>query len=230
MEKENRKERGSITLFTLISIIFFLIIGIGIYINISNNEVAQVAEIEKIKSEYQINKEQMDEKYEEIIDNINQKVVITLKKVSDNSDYISGAWTNDSVRVKIEYPEGTKEEEKTIYVNGNKEPYKEEMIIEETSTIKVIFNGKEEKIQINIDKVRPTVTITTDKKSPTNASSIIYTFTFSEEVTGFTADDIQVTNGTKGAFSGSGKTYTLVVTNSGSTTQTVKVNANVCTN
>ena len=73
-------EQGSITLFTLISIIFFLIIGIGIYINVSNNEVAQVSEIEKIKSEYQINKEQMDEKYEEIIDNINQKVIITLKK------------------------------------------------------------------------------------------------------------------------------------------------------
>ncbi len=80
MRKGNIKEQGSITLFTLISIIFFLIIGIGIYINISNNEVAQVAEIEKIKSEYQINKEQMDEKYEEIIDNINQKVIITLKK------------------------------------------------------------------------------------------------------------------------------------------------------
>ena len=56
--KKNNKEQGSITLFTLISLIFFLIIGIGIYINVSNNEVAQVAEIEKIKSEYQINKEQ----------------------------------------------------------------------------------------------------------------------------------------------------------------------------
>ena len=221
-------EQGSITLFTLISIIFFLIIGIGIYINVSNKEVSQVSEIEKIKSEYQINKEQMDEKYEEIMDNVNQKVVITLKKVSDNSDYVSGTWTNDSVKVKIEYPEGTIEDDKIIYVNGKKVPYKEEMIIEETSTIKVIFNGKEQNIQINIDKTMPTLTITANKQSPTNASSITYTFKFSEDVTEFTQDDILVTNGTKGAFSGSGKTYTLVVTNSGSTTQTVKVNANVC--
>ena len=227
--KKNNKEQGSITLFTLISLIFFLIIGIEIYINVSNNEVAQVSEIEKIKSEYQINKEQMDEKYEEVIDNVNQKVVITLKKVSDNSDYVSGTWTNDSVKVKIEYPEGTIEDDKIIYVNGKKVPYKEEMIIEETSTIKVIFNGKEQNIQINIDKTMPTLTITANKQSPTNASSITYTFKFSEDVTEFTQDDILVTNGTKGAFSGSGKTYTLVVTNSGSTTQTVKVDANKCT-
>ncbi len=103
------------------------------------------------------------------------------------------------------------------------------MIIEETSTIKVIFNGKEQNVQINIDKIMPALTITADKKSPTNASSITYTFTFSENVTGFTQDDIQVTNGNKGTFSGSGKTYKLEVTNSGSTTQEVKVDANVCT-
>ena len=170
MRKGNIKEQGSITLFTLISLIFFLIIGIGIYINVSNNEVSQVAEIEKIKSEYQINKEQMNEKYEEVINTISKKVKITLTKASDNSDYVSGMWTNDSVKVKIEYPLGTKENEKIIYVNGNKITYEEEMLIEETSTIKVIFNGKEQNVQINIDKIMPALIITADKKSPTNAS------------------------------------------------------------
>jgi hypothetical protein len=38
------------------------------------------------------------------------------------------------------------------------------------------------------------------------------TFTFSEAVTGFDADDVTVVNGTKGAFAGSGMTYSLVIT------------------
>jgi len=79
------------------------------------------------------------------------------------------------------------------------------------------------------DNTAPTVTVSTTTTSPTNASSITYTFTFSESVTGFTADDITVTNGTKGTFSGSGASYTLVVTNSGSCTQTVSVAAGKCT-
>ena len=223
------KEQGSITLFTIISIIFFLIISIGVYINISNKSTIQVSEVSKIKSEYQISKEQMDEKYEEVIENVSDKVIITMKKESDNSEYISGMWTNDTVKVTIEFPDYVPDNEKIIYINGKETKYEEELIIDETTTIKVNFNGKEQNVQINIDKVLPKVTIAADKTSPTNASSIKYTFTFSEEVTDFTADDIQVTNGTKGEFAGSGKTYTLVVTNNGSTTQTVKVNANVCT-
>ena len=223
------KEQGSITLFTIISIIFFLIISIGVYINISNKSTIQVSEVSKIKSEYQISKEQMDEEYEQVVNNISDKVIINMIKKSDNSEYVSGMWTNDTVKVTIEFPDYVPDNEKIIYINGKETKYEEELIIDETTTIKVNFNGKEQNAQINIDKVLPKVTIAADKTSPTNASSIKYTFTFSEEVTDFTADDIQVTNGTKGEFAGSGKTYTLVVTNNGSTTQTVKVNANVCT-
>ena len=73
MKRKNNKEQGSITLFTIISIIFFLIISVGIYINISNKSGTQVSEISKIKSEYEISKEQMDEKYEEVVNNINKK-------------------------------------------------------------------------------------------------------------------------------------------------------------
>ena len=42
--------------------------------------------------------------------------------------------------------------------------------------------------------------------------AVTFTFIFSEDVTGFTIDDITVANGTKGTFDGSGDTYTLVVT------------------
>ena len=67
------------------------------------------------------------------------------------------------------------------------------------------------------DNTAPTCTISPNIGTPpTNASSITYTFTFSEAVTGFTIDDITVTNGTKGTFRVISSTqYTLNVTNSG---------------
>ncbi|MDH6097658.1 Ig-like domain-containing protein [Anabaenopsis sp. FSS-46] len=65
--------------------------------------------------------------------------------------------------------------------------------------------------QFTVDTVEPTVSIASN--APEIATSpITYTFTFSEAVTGFTADDITVTNGTKGTFTQvSGTVYTLAV-------------------
>ena len=60
-----------------------------------------------------------------------------------------------------------------------------------------------------------TVTITDDEAGTANiaSGSILYTFQFSETVTGFDAADITVVNGTKGTFTAvDGDTYTLVVT------------------
>ena len=61
----------------------------------------------------------------------------------------------------------------------------------------------------------PTVTITDDEAGTATIAggSILYTFQFSETVTGFDAADITVDSGTKGAFTPvDGDTYTLVVT------------------
>ena len=57
----------------------------------------------------------------------------------------------------------------------------------------------------------PTVVVT-PSGTATNAGSITFTMTFSESVTGLTASEITVTNGTKGTLSGSGTTYTIPVT------------------
>lgn len=78
------------------------------------------------------------------------------------------------------------------------------------------------------DTISPTVTITSDVEQ-TNKDTVIYTFTWSENVVGFTSEDIEVTNGSKGNFSGSGNVYTLEVDTTGEGRQIVKVNANVCT-
>jgi len=63
---------------------------------------------------------------------------------------------------------------------------------------------------VTYDVTVPTVSITPNSAT-TNASPITFTFTFSESVTGFTSTDVTVSNGTAGAFSGSGAAYTLAV-------------------
>ena len=60
------------------------------------------------------------------------------------------------------------------------------------------------------DTTAPTVAVT-PSGTTTSSIPIIFTLTFSEQVTGLTASGITVTNGTKGALSGSGAIHTLVV-------------------
>ena len=61
------------------------------------------------------------------------------------------------------------------------------------------------------DTTPPTLTITPDGTA-TNASPVIFRFTFSEPVVGFSAAGVTVTGGSPGAISGSGATYTMPVT------------------
>jgi hypothetical protein len=67
---------------------------------------------------------------------------------------------------------------------------------------------------ITIDTLAPSVTIT-DSTSNTadSGASVVYTFTFSEAVTGFDINDVTISAGTKGAFTTvSSSQYTLAVT------------------
>ena len=80
------------------------------------------------------------------------------------------------------------------------------------------------------DTTPPTVTITDNVSAATATGDVTFTFTFSEAVTGFTADDVTVTNGTKGTFTmaSNGLSATLVVspTVNSAATMTVEVAAN----
>ena len=63
-------------------------------------------------------------------------------------------------------------------------------------------------------------------------SRSLYKITFNKPATGFTQEDIEVTNGTKGTFAQTdelGKEFTIVVTNSGSCYQTIDVTTGSCT-
>lgn len=70
--KKIQKEQGSITLFVLISMLFFMIILVGLFTNVSNKVSKQEKEINRIQQSYRqedIN-EIYNEKYEQKHNNI----------------------------------------------------------------------------------------------------------------------------------------------------------------
>ena len=74
------------------------------------------------------------------------------------------------------------------------------------------LSGSSDALAYTLDSAGPSVTIT-DNVSGTANGVITYTFTFSEAVTGFSAADITVANGTKGVFTQLSDTaFTLTVT------------------
>ena len=70
--------------------------------------------------------------------------------------------------------------------------------------------------------VPPTLAIT-DNVAGTANGAVTFTFTFSEPVTGFTTGDITVAGGDKGALTGSGASYQMVVTPTADTSGTITV-------
>ena len=65
-KNEIKSQKGSITLYVLISMMFFLIIILGIYFSSSNKIQKQEEEIEKIQKEYE--KNNINDIYEEAYD------------------------------------------------------------------------------------------------------------------------------------------------------------------
>ncbi len=61
-----KKENGSITLFVLVSMLFFIIVLMGIFVNTSNKIQKQEKEIQQIQRSYQ--KEDINSLYENIVE------------------------------------------------------------------------------------------------------------------------------------------------------------------
>ena len=63
--KNIKSQRGSITLLVVITILFFIIITVSVYVSNSNTRVSQMQEIERVKEVYEADLAKIDEKYEE---------------------------------------------------------------------------------------------------------------------------------------------------------------------
>ncbi|MBV2168164.1 MAG: hypothetical protein KUL82_05595, partial [Bdellovibrio sp.] len=80
---------------------------------------------------------------------------------------------------------------------------------------------------ITHDGVSPSVTLSTSVSEPFNASNFSVNIGFSEGVTGFSLEDISVTNGTASGLVGSGHDYSVTITPSGQGPVTVSIAAGV---
>ena len=78
------------------------------------------------------------------------------------------------------------------------------------------------------DSIAPVPTLATTANPRTSVSPIPYTLLFSKVVTGLTAADISVVNGTAGSLNGSGNSYTFSVTPSANGTVSVILPSGVC--
>jgi hypothetical protein len=77
----------------------------------------------------------------------------------------------------------------------------------------LVFDNKKDTLELSTlfgDTTAPTVTITDNRDSVTNAA-VTYTLNFSENVTGLAANDFTVSNGHVVSVAGSGARYTVVV-------------------
>ncbi|MEL4106125.1 MBG domain-containing protein [Oscillospiraceae bacterium WX1] len=83
-----------------------------------------------------------------------------------------------------------------------------------------------------MDKTAPNVTITPGAASPSSANPMLYTITFSEDVTGFADGDVRVVNGTKSAVNVftaiDARTYTIGIDYKADGNQTININAGSC--
>ena len=64
-----KKEKGSVTLFVLISCMFMIIILLVVNIGVMNKNRSQEKELEEISKQYNQNETDLDNTYDETVDN-----------------------------------------------------------------------------------------------------------------------------------------------------------------
>lgn len=175
-------------------------------------------------------------------DIVNQNMKIKIKIGEGQDQEITGTINNDNKKEVIfnyTVKDGDNGNFTILDVQGN--TLEDESLTDKTygyvqdkyGNQKNIFNFSN--IQVDgeaiADTIAPTVTITSDVER-TNKDTVTYTFTWSETVTGFTANDIEITNGLKGEFKvvpdTDGKVYTLKVDRIAEGMQVIKISSGVC--
>ncbi|MBN1697578.1 MAG: chitobiase/beta-hexosaminidase C-terminal domain-containing protein, partial [Spirochaetales bacterium] len=92
-------------------------------------------------------------------------------------------------------------------------------------------NGNTAATQLSLtsDRTGPVATMDSVTGDPTNAASFTVTIDFDESTADFAADDITVSNGTKGTFGGTGTAYSIEITPDAAGLVTVDISVGVCT-
>lgn len=164
--RRKRGEQGSVTLFVLIAMIFFLTVGVAVYISNVNNSSSQQRDVKKIQSEYNDTGD-VNKVYEDQKDRLNQRLFITVKD-NDKNIYQEGKWTNKvPLTVEVKWPDGLSKNEKIITVKGKKDGTEitvtdeeiKDLKISESCTISAKINGTTSKIEVLVDTTSPDIEI-----------------------------------------------------------------------
>lgn len=99
----------------------------------------------------------MNEKYEDIITDETTEMQIILSKISDGSRYVEGTWVNELLQLKVIYPTQLAEQDRYVTINGVKEAYQENRLIETSSEVIATALGRKVTITAKIDKTAPTI-------------------------------------------------------------------------
>ena len=157
--KRFRKERGSITLFVLLAILFFIIIAYAIYANTANSVAGQNREIKAIQEHYEqsSSEEQMDKEYDDLV---NENIHIALYFASSGEVYSVNQWTNEDLKVEINFPSSVPENERYYTIDGIRKKYEGEFIIDKNCSILSEYKDMSTKVDITrIDKDAPKVVL-----------------------------------------------------------------------
>ena len=184
-------ERGSVTLFVLIAMMFFLTVGVGVYMANVNTQQAQQKGVKKVQLEYS-STDNIDNIYKDQVEKLGQKLIIVVKD-SEKNIYQEGTWTNKlPLTIIANWPDGTKKSEKKVSLTSpskvtttyNFDTENTALILDNKDnniengkwTAQVEVGGKKQSVEIWIDTIAPTCTITAEPdKNPTNADSITFT-------------------------------------------------------
>ena len=180
---KNKHEKGSITLFVLIAVLFFIISAIGIMMNVKNNKLAQEREIHKIQESYQISNQDAEQIYQEELDKAEGKIdIMLIKKSTWNTDkkeyfydktwYTTKGEGNDLV-LDVRFIKDVPEEKNYVVIedkNGTRrytqaQIKRGEAIITENCLIKAYSNKVKKELRIEkIDREDPIVTFIPDEE------------------------------------------------------------------
>ena len=168
--KKLKNEKGAITLFVLIAILFFLIVVISLFTNNQNKKIAQTQEVQAIKENYEREVDNIDEIYQDQLNKGQGKIEVTFTEEDSGDDYKPGDWANEDIVVSVKPDDKTTIDKIVIKDPDTGEVITEiddvddwEDIIEDDSIIEITYKGensreeKKETYEIKIDKVAPTL-------------------------------------------------------------------------
>lgn len=61
-----KSQKGAITLFVLLGMLFFIIVVVSLLFRTTNNNITQEADIRAIENQYSVNNEELNEIYKEL--------------------------------------------------------------------------------------------------------------------------------------------------------------------